>query len=73
MKLFLPTLILIFTCRPAHAYIDPGSGALIWQLIVAFFLGGIFYIRKVITFLIRYSNRKDKKTKTETKNGRKAA
>jgi hypothetical protein len=28
------------------AYIDPGSGLLIWQLIVAAFLGVLFQIRR---------------------------
>ncbi len=27
-------------------YADPGSGALIWQLIVAAVLGGAFYLRR---------------------------
>lgn len=28
------------------AYIDPGSGALIWQAIVAGFVGAAFYFRR---------------------------
>jgi len=32
----------------AFLYTDPGSGALIWQLLVASFVGGLFYIRSFI-------------------------
>jgi hypothetical protein len=32
----------------AFLYSDPGSGALIWQLLVASFVGGLFYIRSFI-------------------------
>lgn len=30
------------------AYIDPGTGALIWQSIAAAFIGTMFYIRRII-------------------------
>ena len=30
----------------AHAYIDPGSGALIWQGLVAAGVGALFYLRR---------------------------
>ena len=32
----------------AFLYTDPGSGALIWQLLVASFVGGLFYVRSFI-------------------------
>ncbi len=35
------------------AYIDPGSGVLAWQLIVAGFLGFVFYLKKVRSFFGR--------------------
>jgi hypothetical protein len=28
-------------------YVDPGSGVLIWQLVISFFLGIIFYLAKI--------------------------
>ena len=34
--------------RPAQAYVDPGSGALIWQVLVAGFVGVVFSVRKFI-------------------------
>ncbi len=33
------------------AYIDPGSGLLVWQLVVAAFVGCMFYIKKTRDFL----------------------
>ena len=39
-------LFVMLSERPAHAYTDPGSGMLIWQGLVAAFLGASFYFRK---------------------------
>jgi hypothetical protein len=39
-------LFIVASERPAHAYTDPGSGMLIWQGLVAAFLGASFYFRK---------------------------
>lgn len=33
------------------AYVDPGSGQMIWQLLVAVCVGGLFYIKRVRNFL----------------------
>lgn len=33
------------------AYVDPGSGQLVWQMVVAAMVGVLFYLRKVRTFL----------------------
>jgi hypothetical protein len=32
-------------------YADPGSGALIWQLLVAAFIGSMFYFRRIKDWL----------------------
>jgi hypothetical protein len=34
-------------------YTDPGSGTLIWQLLLAVFFGGMFYLRRLKDFLVR--------------------
>lgn len=39
---------LVLSERPAHAYTDPGSGMLIWQGLVAAFIGAGFYFRKIV-------------------------
>jgi hypothetical protein len=40
--------------RVASAYADPGSGALLWQILVAGFVGALFHLRR---FLDRFRNR----------------
>ena len=45
--LVLVGLVGFATAQEARAYIDPGSGALIWQFIVAAMVGGLFYLRKL--------------------------
>jgi hypothetical protein len=44
------TIVLAAEAR-LGAYIDPGSGALIWQAILAAFFGGAFYFRRFLTRL----------------------
>lgn len=46
--LLLALLVLIVFPRDAHAYIDPGTGSLAWQLILSTVLGGTFYARRTI-------------------------
>ena len=45
VKLWLACSFFIFASN-AHAYIDPGSGALLWQMLVAGFMGALFYFRR---------------------------
>lgn len=47
--LVLCSAVLIATAQPAYCYIDPGSGSMIWQLLVSAFIGMAFYFRKFIT------------------------
>jgi hypothetical protein len=47
--------LLIVAPVPLRAYMDPGSGMLLWQLAGAFFVGCVYQVRK---FLIRFRNRK---------------
>ena len=41
--------LLLLLPNKASAYVDPGSGALIWQTIVAGFVGLLFYFRRFLT------------------------
>jgi len=45
---FWPGLILVLLVAPGalRAYTDPGSGLLIWQIVGAFFAGGLYQLRK---------------------------
>ena len=40
-------IVVVIWCSDAYAYIDPGTGALMWQAVVAALIGGLFYIKKV--------------------------
>ncbi len=48
-----------------HAYLDPGTGSFLLQLLVATFLGALFLLRgyfgRVVTFFRRMFNRTDSK------------
>ena len=37
--------------RPAHAYVNPGNGAMIWQVLAAAGIGSLFYVRKVFIWV----------------------
>ena len=36
---------------PFAMYADPGSGALLWQLIGSFFIGLLFYFRRIAAWI----------------------
>ena len=44
--LFVP--LLLSTPAKAYGYADPGSGAFLYQAFYAAFLGGSFYLRKLL-------------------------
>jgi hypothetical protein len=43
-------MILVLLEGRAHAYIDPGTGSLIWQLLFSAAVGTLFYLRKVFVW-----------------------
>jgi hypothetical protein len=52
-------LLLFATERQAMAYTDPGTGALIWQALVAGFVGLLFYVRRFTTWFKKRKGPKD--------------
>ena len=48
--LFLVALAMFATEREARAYTDPGTGALIWQMLVAGLVGVGFYFRRLTSW-----------------------
>ena len=57
--LLLTCALLLATVAPAHAYIDPGSGLLLWQLFVSAFVGTVVYqYRRIVTFIFRKQRNK---------------
>ena len=47
-------LMLLLAERPAHAYIDPGSGSLIYQTALGLLLGFGFMFRRVAAGVTRF-------------------
>jgi hypothetical protein len=45
--------LLMAAGQPAYGYTDPGSGALIWQMLVAGVVGAAFYFRRFTSWLKR--------------------
>lgn len=50
-------VLLLLLPEKASAYVDPGSGALLWQTVVASVVGLMFYFRRVFIRLLRGSKR----------------
>ena len=57
--LFLAALASFATEREASAYTDPGTGALIWQIMVAGLVGVGFYFRKITAWFKSVRGPKD--------------
>ena len=53
---------------PAHAYVDPGSGTLLVQLLVAAVVGATFYFRRALFNIKSFflGNRKDPDQQPDT-------
>jgi hypothetical protein len=45
---FLTILIGIAGPLRAQGYVDPGAGAMLWQILAAFFIGAVFLFRKLL-------------------------
>jgi len=42
---FIFVIFMTFFSRSAYAYIDPGFGALVWQALLAFIFGAMFFFK----------------------------
>ena len=78
LVILLIILLLTVSTKPAHAYLDPGSGSYIIQLIIAGGVGALFgvktfwhQIKNFFTSLFRRKKREKEKTNPdpEKKNG----
>jgi hypothetical protein len=51
-NVFVLVLILLFATQArVHAYTDPGTGTLIWQMLLAASFGVMFYLRRILTWV----------------------
>jgi len=44
-SIFLSVFLLPLTSQEVHAYIDPGTGSLVIQILIASFVGGVFLLK----------------------------
>ena len=62
--LFLLTLLLFVLPSTAHAYLDPGTGSYVVQLLIGTLLGGLFAVgmfwRRVVASIKRFFKRGSK-------------
>jgi hypothetical protein len=63
-KIILPVgFMVLISPGAAHAYLDPGAGSYVFQVILAFVLGGLFsiklYWRKIKAYFHRSLKKKD--------------
>lgn len=55
IQLLLYVLILIFLFpKPAHAYLDPGTGSYFFQILIAGLLGTLFFLKSTIKKLRKF-------------------
>ena len=57
--ILLVALAMFATEREAHAYTDPGTGALLWQMMVAGLVGVGFYFRRITAWIKKKKGPKD--------------
>ena len=48
---FALAVVLLAIPKPAQAYVDPGGGAMMWQLAAAVGIGSLFYVRRVFIWM----------------------
>ena len=48
--IWLAIVALAGMAMPLYGYSDPGSGLLLWQMLGAAFVGGLFYVRRLFTW-----------------------
>jgi hypothetical protein len=57
-KLIVITLIFFVSATPLHAYIDPGTGSMITQSLLAGLLAALFLLKSQFKKLISFFRRK---------------
>jgi hypothetical protein len=56
-------LVALFTLQPAYAYLDPGTGSLVWQAAIGIAFGATFLLKSYWQKVIVYSNKDQKNEK----------
>ena len=64
MTVAAAVLILLVSAGPAHAYIDPGAGTFLLQILAAICVGGLFYLRRLRSALKKFFGGKGNQDET---------
>ena len=72
---YFALVIFIASTRPAHAYLDPGSGSFALQFLLAGGLGALFFVRSYLSkikdfFFSIFAKKKTDTTPAKGKNGK---
>ena len=63
-KVIFLFILYVITAKKAYAYLDPGSGSFMFQLLMGAILGGLFtikiYFKKIKSFFIKLFNKQKK-------------
>lgn len=51
LSCFSLLIILLATPQPARAYVDPGTGSMLWQMAAAAVIGSLFYVKKILRWI----------------------
>jgi hypothetical protein len=51
--MFILSAVFLGLTRPAYAYLDPGTGSYVFQLVIAGVLGSTFFLKSAISALIK--------------------
>ena len=54
--------LILASPKPAHAYVDPGSGAMLWQMAAAALVGSLFYVHRVARWIRRVTGSRSPRT-----------
>jgi hypothetical protein len=64
-KIIVVLIFLFFYVNNAHAYLDPGIGSYVFQVLIATFIGGLVTIKmfwqKIRSFFTKHGTRKQDK------------
>lgn len=50
-SVFSLVLVLLAVPKMAHAYVDPGTGAMLWQVAAAAVIGSLFYVKRTVNWV----------------------
>ena len=68
MLLLLLTLSVLFAPEQAHAYLDPGTGSYVFQILIASIIGGAVVFKSGWSKIVELFKRKPKSSTDEKNN-----